>query len=873
MSEVRETAAEGVEATAIAGVLDRPRLDRVLEAELVRVCVLQGPSGCGKTTLLRSWALRQPRQAQVVWVSLSDGVSSRQAFWGHVASSATRLGELPEVVAQQVRDQLSIAADPVRIAASILEGAGDVVLVLDAYEHLGDVMAEIDRDLADLLSVTPHLRIILTTRASTRLADIDLPGNGFARVVTLAELAFTAEEVGAFIRAQAGFDDPRLATSIASATHGFALTVRAVVLTLSQLGTIPRIDSAEWNAILAAKLESLLPDAVTVQFVTDTSVPPYVDGELARLLSGIEDPGCLLDMLERNGFGRWIPYAHNRQVFQYVETIRDTFRARAAADAERFRSSCVTTAGWLLENEEVVEQALQFAIEGGDLALADRAFVAVVIGNPDSYISDRFLATLRQVPEAALRDHPMLAFGLALALGSNPIVRLQCPLIARIAYESTSTPTYLEPSVDRFFLASMRAISRRLALHFRDSAEASLEAVRTMDAIPPEVSMHLGEHLGTVLRQLSYSIFQGGRTVEAIQTIDRSVALCPTPKTRNFSAVYSACYAAVCGDVARASALAALIDTAAWPAELRQSYMNAPGLIAEGYARLDSFDFDRAASIPRDATSYIQTAEFWPFVMGIAVVARHALGQARAEADRMTRELTAAGPPPGVGDNLATEHLHAVVALAWLAGGDHRMATRMLADQPEESPHIAQARIAVLLADGRDQEALRLARTLLEVPGHTIRTLAATRTVAAVAALRQGEHDLAWSWLTAAALAWETYGPRMHVVQLHPRDRRLLWELATQRGADSLLRYLDVPTSVARASGAAAAVPTTLTKRELVVLTALAEHEAIRSIAEHLVVSPHTIKTQLQSIYRKLGVSSREAAITVARESGLLGSA
>jgi LuxR family maltose regulon positive regulatory protein len=55
-----------------------------------------------------------------------------------------------------------------------------------------------------------------------------------------------------------------------------------------------------------------------------------------------------------------------------------------------------------------------------------------------------------------------------------------------------------------------------------------------------------------------------------------------------------------------------------------------------------------------------------------------------------------------------------------------------------------------------------------------------------------------------------------------------------------------------------------------VVLGALAEFEGARAIAESLVVSPHTVKTQLQSIYRKLGVSSRDAALAVARELGLL---
>lgn len=801
--------------------MDRPRLYRVLDSPLVRVCVVQGPSGSGKTTLLRSWSQRG--EPPVTWVSLTSAITSRQAFWEHIASSAFGLGDLTEQTALQIREQLSRAVDPVRIAGAVLADAGPVLLVLDAYEHLGDAMAEVDRDLAQLLAVTPELRLFVTTRSVTGLADLDPPGDGLTRVIALHELAFTPEEVAALIARQTGIEDPQLAASVADATQGFALTVRAVVLTLAQLGRIPRLDSAEWKAVLASRLESLLPDPVSVQFVTDTSVPPYVDVELGQLLSGNSDAAALLDLLERQGFGRRIPYAQQRPVFQYVETIRDSFRARAAEDAERFRQSCVTTAVWLLKNEEVIEQALHFAIAGGDYALADRVFVSLVIGNPDSYTTDRFLAV-----------------------------------------ESTARPAYIEPSVDRFSLDAMQAIARRLAWNFHDSCEASLKVVRSLDALDPALVAQFGEHLGTILRQLSYSLLQGGRIEEALTTINRSVALCPTPTTRDYSTVYAAGISAFAGDLPRARVVAASIHTDSWPVELRQSYMNGMGVVAEGYARLDELDFAGAMEALRATESYLHIAEFWPFLTGIAVAARHGLGLGRAEAERVTRELGGPVPPPGVGDNVATERLHALLSLAWLAGGDQRQAVRLLGGQPDGSPHLVIARIAVLLGAGRDRDALRLARDLLELPSHTIRTLAETRTIAAVAALRQNEPDQAWSWLSAAALAWESYGPRMHVALLAPRDRLLLSEFV--RESKNLREYLDLPVSEQRASGPSVS----LTPREGVVLAALAEHEGVRAIAEALVVSPHTVKAQLQSVYRKLGVSSRDAAIAVARELGLL---
>lgn len=61
-----------------------------------------------------------------------------------------------------------------------------------------------------------------------------------------------------------------------------------------------------------------------------------------------------------------------------------------------------------------------------------------------------------------------------------------------------------------------------------------------------------------------------------------------------------------------------------------------------------------------------------------------------------------------------------------------------------------------------------------------------------------------------------------------------------------------------------------LTAAELRLLPCLLTHRSFREIGEHLHVSPHTVKSQAMSIYRKLGVSSRSQAIRRARRLGLL---
>jgi DNA-binding NarL/FixJ family response regulator len=62
-----------------------------------------------------------------------------------------------------------------------------------------------------------------------------------------------------------------------------------------------------------------------------------------------------------------------------------------------------------------------------------------------------------------------------------------------------------------------------------------------------------------------------------------------------------------------------------------------------------------------------------------------------------------------------------------------------------------------------------------------------------------------------------------------------------------------------------------LTNAELRLLPLLATHLTFREISTRRYVSRNTVKTQAISIYRKLGVSSRSAAMDRAAELGLLG--
>ena len=69
---------------------------------------------------------------------------------------------------------------------------------------------------------------------------------------------------------------------------------------------------------------------------------------------------------------------------------------------------------------------------------------------------------------------------------------------------------------------------------------------------------------------------------------------------------------------------------------------------------------------------------------------------------------------------------------------------------------------------------------------------------------------------------------------------------------------------------AAGSQSSTLTSAELRILPLLLTHLTLAGIADRLFLSRHTVKAQVWSMYRKLEVHTRSAAVTRARELGLL---
>jgi NarL family two-component system response regulator YdfI len=108
---------------------------------------------------------------------------------------------------------------------------------------------------------------------------------------------------------------------------------------------------------------------------------------------------------------------------------------------------------------------------------------------------------------------------------------------------------------------------------------------------------------------------------------------------------------------------------------------------------------------------------------------------------------------------------------------------------------------------------------------------------------------------------------------LKDTDRETLFNTirAASRG-ETLLKPEILARVLSKAGGTSASThgQTDLTGRELEVLQAVAQGERSKEIAVRLGISERTVKAHLASIYNRLGVDSRAAAIAVAAQKGLL---
>lgn len=851
------------------GLVLRHRLfDRLSSAP--QVCVVAAPSGFGKTTLLRSWVDARPVSGRaLVWVALSGEVATRKALWQTVVTTAARRGELDAEACRALITRIEALDDPVPAIAELLDGRGPMLIVLDAYEHLRDLTAAIDDDVVRLTTAVAGLGIVVTTRGPTRLSGDVLTMRGLVRVIGEAELRFGADEVAELL----GVHAPHAvdaAERIAGDTLGYPLSVRAMVHALAHLDRAPAFDDTAWRRLVAEDLESQIADPGLAEVVLDTCVPPYFDRELACQLTGADaaDVDAALAELEWNGFGRWIPYARGHPAFQYVESVRDVFLGRLQVDQpERYERAAGLAAAWLHRHDDH-DLALALAIDARQYELASRICRSLVIANPDVFATGTFVRHLRRVPRNLLPRHPVLAFILAMAYSSNPATRGSAAEYFRVAAKHALDDVERLTPREVFFHYVGLEVSLRFLGHSREAGAAAEAGLAYLDAMSAVDRDELAEFLPMALSILAYSRFQVGDTDRANALVDQATAAADDPWWRSYAAGFAVGIHAFDGRGPDARATLAMADAAAWAIGNERRVPSLLGIVGQAALRLDEFDLTGALGEFEGIEPLVETGEPWPMVAWVLLHARLGLGEAIAEAHRIEEVLAMTPPRLGVGPNLATAALLDTLAITWLGAGNGAKARQLLRAETPCPGQLAPARLLSEILTGDLAHAVHDIAALLALPGHSVRSIAAVDTLGAVASLRAGNARTALRLLERAASRHQLFGVRAQLMYVPEPDLLALCELAEGCRSAACVAYLagPIPSPIALAGSA----PVQLTRREAEVLSAWARHRTRADVAAELFVSANTVRSQLNSAYRKLGVTTKDAAIQRAIELDLL---
>ncbi|ODT40132.1 MAG: hypothetical protein BGO45_15950 [Microbacterium sp. 71-36] len=287
-------------------------------------------------------------------------------------------------------------------------------------------------------------------------------------------------------------------------------------------------------------------------------------------------------------------------------------------------------------------------------------------------------------------------------------------------------------------------------------------------------------------------------------------------------------------------------------------------------AALDAETMDRTAEELRDGAP---NDPYWQYSSRTARAMSALIRRDYAEGTVLVAAL-AGGTESHSGHSMVRGFAQGVYADLLLARGEPRRALAVLEGRVSPPGHALcfdMQRAAALIALGREREVLESTDPCIRMgTQHCVRTLTPLLLRRAVAHARLGNEAAADAAFSEGFHLSETLGASLTPYLTLPQPDLLV--LLDRLAA----RHPGSEAAVARVAGMLALVPThdhrpplpNLSPREERLALALRGPRSLPQIAEDLEVSLNTVKSQLRSIYAKLQVSGREAAVAVLEAHG-----
>lgn len=837
-----------------ADVVRRDRLLRRLD-ERAPLTVVRSPGGSGKTVLVADWA----RTAGVpgVWVTVDSSTGTRERLWSAVAALAVRHALVPEG-AELARLADSVAAVP-DLCAVLRRGFGELTaplhVVLDDFHHL-DNADRVAEDVVDLLLACPRLSVVVVTRRHGRLED-SLTAARIDRVlITADDLRLTRTET-AEVLAAAGVRTLDDTAVVHRASGGSPLLVRALA---RGFGVAEDLTSdAVAQAVVGDLLRGLPPPMRA--FMVRTAIPESFDLELAEQLCPGDDAAALLEEVKAQGMLMRLDHVGGA-TFRYPPLFREVLLEAAPVElgAEVIELHRVS-AQWAGEHSSP-KTAVGHAVAAGDLHLVSEILLA---HGAELAVQSDVYPLLAHLRPRAVTWYPLVAFLIGVGAYVRRGRRHRASAYLGVARRSARLLGQRGTLAERVAHATVESAAARFLARPADGVPAARRALRLLRADPASLAPLRGQ-AGDLRLQNALTLLRAGHLEEARAGLaDNLAELADLPVTTALSTISTdAALAAMAGDVRTAAEALTRVDDEGWATAIRDGYAGASYHLARAVLALERLDLAEARRHAGTLTSSRTFSEFRPHGFAIEILVDLAEGRPVLGGRRLEHFLRDAGAHQLAAADRRV--LGPVCALAHLARGQVGHVEHELASLPQASAPVVLLRaLCALLTSDHDRVVSLLAPTRPELSSP--RAAAVAHLVMAASSLRAGREDVAAAALEQLAAVMADSPLQAHLALVPPQDLRSLQRLADERGLEPAASCLDVrnvPAVVPEHATTAA-----LTERERVVLRALVDSSSHAAIADRLVVSPNTVKSQLRSIYRKLGVTRREDALAAAYAQGL----
>jgi LuxR family maltose regulon positive regulatory protein len=868
-------------AHATGWLIDRGDLLAVTDRAVARkVTIISAPAGSGKTSLLRAWADRQGKRHRLAVLQVQRDQQDAQQFWlalldavRHACATAGRAGPsaaTPDFNAPAMVD---------RVLSELADAGKGLTLVIDDLHELNspEALAQLSRLLTNL---PPHVHAMLTTRHDLRLGLHQLRLAGELAEIRAADLRFSERETRELLAASGIALSEAGAALLHQRTEGWAAGLRLAAISLAGHPDPERfvVEFSGSDRTVAEYLiaEMLVRQPADVQdLLLRTSLLDRVSGELADLLTGrLGSERILLELADANAFV--VPLDPERTWFRYHHLFGDLLRLELRRTLpEEVPALHRRAAGWFIRQGQLVD-AIRHTQAAGDWPdaarlLADHSFSMTLDGQAQT-----MQALVRAFPPG--EDHPELALVRAGGdLAQGRLDEAAAHLAVAETYARTAPP-------DRQRRLRVAIASLKLSLARRRGHVASvIEQVRFLTS-PVTGQSDEDIALGSDLRAVA---LMNLGTAEAwslgLEDAERHLqegAVLAREIGRPYLEVGCLAQLAFASKIhpfattqRRSREAIALAEQYGWGTEP----VIAPALMTLASTMVWTGEFDEGERWLRRAAQALQT-DTGPDIGLLMHAVSGILHAGRGRHHEAFEEFSAA---ERLQSQLAGSHALASQVTGWMVAtqarlgrpGEARAVLAAIDDERAGSGEIRDACAVICLTEGDPAGALGVLADVLDGTAPVIGyvTVVEAQLLAGLAHCELGDQRAANQAAERALVLAEA--DRLVLPFAMTGSRQLLEALPRHETAHGAL-LADILDVLRGASPAAGNQPPAgveeLSPGELRVLRYLPTNLSRPEIAGQLSVSVNTVSTHVRSIYAKLQVRDRSAAVQRARELRLL---